>query len=82
MTLANDDRFGLGDIMVEPLVLSRYGLWYATAVGTGLYMPTGNSDGDRAVDPDMKFRAFMFTAGGTVYFNRGKTWSASALSHL
>ena len=80
MTLANDDRFGLGDIMVEPFVLGWHGSWYDAAVGTGLYMPTGDFGGDRAVNPGMGFWTFMFTAGGTVYFDRDKTWSASVLS--
>ncbi len=80
MTALDGDKTGLGDILVEPFVLAWHGAWYDAAVAAGLYMPTGSFDADRAVNPGMGFWTVMLTAGGTLYFDKEKTWSASVLS--
>ncbi len=79
-TLMSDNRFGLGDILVEPLILGWHGARYDAAFAAGVYAPTGAYDADRAANPGMGFWTFMFTAGGTLYFDEEKTWSASALA--
>ncbi len=76
----NDSMFGLGDIMLEPFVLSWHGDWYDAVVATGLYIPTGYYSQNNVASPGKGFFTVMFTAGATVYFDTEKTWSASILS--
>ena len=76
----SDDEFGLGDIAVEPFILAWHGARYDAVVGAGLYLPTGHYDIDDPASPGMGFWTFMFSAGGTVYFDQERTWSASALA--
>lgn len=76
----SESMFGLGDIMLEPLVISWHGDWYDAAVGTGIYLPTGYFSKNHPSSPGKGFYTVMFTAGGTVYFDSEKTWSASILS--
>ena len=79
-TIFSDNRFGLGDIAFEPFVLAWHGARYDAAVGVGTYIPTGSFDAERAANPGMGFWTVMFTAGGTLYLDPEKTWSASVLS--
>lgn len=75
-----DNQWGLGDIFIEPLFIGWHGeRWDATAA-FGAYLPTGDFDDSKPASPGMGFTTFMFTLGGTVYFDEQKTWSASLLS--
>lgn len=76
----SEDMFGLGDILLEPLLLSWHGDRYDAAIGTGLYIPTGYFSKNHPASPGKGFYTVMFTAGGTVYFDKERTWSASILS--
>lgn len=80
MTLVDDNEFGLGDILVEPFLLAWHGARYDSAVGFGIYLPTGNFDEDEPASPGKGFWTGMLTAGATWYFDDQKTWSASILS--
>lgn len=74
------DSFGVGDILVEPLVLSWHEPWFDAAVGIGFWLPTGDFD---RMDPSSIGKGFwsvMFTAGATVYFDSEKNWHASVLA--
>jgi hypothetical protein len=73
-------RGGLGDICVEPLILSWHGARYDAAAGVGLYLPTGRYDENEAANPGEGMWTGMGTLGGTLYFDQEKTWSASVLS--
>ena len=75
----SDDRFGIGDIMVEPFVLSWHGSWYDAVIGFGMYLPTGEYSKHKPASPGKGFWTGMATLGGTVYFDEAKTWSASVL---
>ena len=46
-----DNEFGLGDIFVEPFVLSWHGPRYDASFGLGAYVPTGEYDKDEAASP-------------------------------
>ncbi len=79
-TLFGDNKFGLGDICVEPFVLGWHGPQWDAAFGVGLFMPTGSYDDDRPASPGKGYWTPMFSLGGTYYFDQAKTWSASLLA--
>ena len=74
----DDDEFGLGDIAIEPFVLSWHGARYDASFGLAVYVPTGETD--EAAAPGKDFWTGLITLGGTYYFDVEKTWSASILS--
>ncbi len=80
MTLFDDNEFGLGDILIEPVILAWHGPRYDAALGVGVYLPTGDFDADEPASPGKGFWTGMFTAGATLYFDEARTWSASILS--
>jgi hypothetical protein len=75
-----DNEFGLGDIFIEPFVLSWHGPRYDASFGLGAYVPTGEYDKDEPASPGRDMWTGMITLGGTYYFDAQKTWSASILS--
>lgn len=79
-TPVDDDQFGLGDIFVEPFVLSWHGARYDASFGLGVYIPTGEYDQTEPASPGRDMWTGMITLGGTYYFDTDKTWSASILS--
>jgi hypothetical protein len=76
----DDDEFGLGDICVEPFILSWHGPRYDASFGLAAYIPTGNYDVNDPASPGKDFWTGMITLGGTAYFDAARTWSASILS--
>lgn len=76
----DDDQFGLGDIWIEPLLLSWHGPSYAISFGLGAYVPTGEYDKSRPASPGKDFWTGMLTLGGTYYLDAEKTWSVSILN--
>jgi hypothetical protein len=81
------NRFGVGDILVEPFLLAWHGERWDAVAGVGVYMPTGefrdiqrSNSRKHVADPGMGFWTFMGTLGGTVYLDEEKTWSASVLA--
>jgi len=75
-----DNRFGVGDILVEPFILAWHGERWDAAAGIGVYMPTGEFKHDKPASPGKGFWTVMSTLGGTVYLDAEKTWSASILA--
>ncbi|MBF0418030.1 MAG: transporter [Magnetococcales bacterium] len=74
------DRFGLGDITIEPLLLSWHGAQWDAAAAIGAYLPTGRYDKTNLASPGKDFYTLMFTLGGTWYPDTEKLWSMSILS--
>ena len=74
-----DDKFSLGDIAVEPFVLSWHGPRYDAVFGLAVYIPTGEYDRNKPASPGKDFWTGMVSIGGTCYFDAEKTWSASIL---
>jgi hypothetical protein len=74
-----DDQFGLGDIVFEPIVLSWHGARHDASFGVALYAPTGEYDKNDPASPGLDMWTLMFTLGGTYYLDGEKTWSASIL---
>lgn len=75
----HDDKSCIGDIYVEPFVLSWHGPWWDAAVGAAFWAPTGHYDSGEPASPGRGYWSGMFTFGGTVYLDEAKTWSVSAL---
>ncbi len=75
-----DDEFGLGDICIEPFVISWHGKSWDAVLGAGFFIPTGHYDPDEPASPGKDHWGGIFTLGGTYYLDPQKTWSASILS--
>lgn len=75
-----DSDIGLGDILIEPLVLAWHGNRYDAAAAWGLNMPTGRYDKDEPASVGSGYWSSLLSLGATYYFDDAKTWSASALS--
>lgn len=76
----DDERFGFGDILVEPFVLAWHGDRYDATVAAGVYLPSGYYSKNDMASPGKGYWSGLFTAGGTVYFDDLKTWHASILA--
>jgi hypothetical protein len=77
---ASVERFGLADVYIQPLKLGWRRDRFDAVTSYGLYVPTGESPlaGGRGVS-NGQF-THEFTAGGTYYFDEGRTWYATALA--
>jgi hypothetical protein len=76
----SDSHFGLGDMQIEPLLLSWHFAQFDLAGGYAIWAPTGNYDPAR---PDLVSKGFwshMLTLGGTWYPDKEKTWAISLLN--
>lgn len=75
-----DSYSGIGDIQLEPLLLSWHFQQFDVAAGYALWAPTGDFSVNR---PDILAKGFwshMLTLGGTWYFDAEKTWALSLLN--
>jgi hypothetical protein len=76
----SDSYFGIGDIQIEPLLLSWHLPQIDLAAGYAVWAPTGDFSPGR---PDMLAKGFwsqMLTVGGTFYLDCEKSWALSLLS--
>jgi hypothetical protein len=77
-------HFGLGDIQVEPLLLSWHFKKLDLACGYAVWAPTGDFDATAFPPrPDLITKGFwshMLTFGGTWYPDEQKTWAVSLLN--
>lgn len=76
----NDHKWGVGDIIVEPALLHWHGPQWDSVLGVSLFLPTGEFRRNFNANLGKGYTTVMFTAGGTVYFDEAKTWSASILN--
>lgn len=80
---ARDNRWGVGDILIEPLYLAWHGERWDAVFGPGVYLPVGkfSKRGTNSMaDPGLGYWTFIVGLGGTYYFDAAKTWSFSVLS--
>jgi hypothetical protein len=73
------DRFGLGDIQIEPLLLSWHTKQFDFTFGYAVWAPTGDFDVTQ-LNIGKGFWTHMLTAGATWYLDQEKTWAASWLN--
>jgi len=79
-TVFSDNKFGIGDVFVEPFLIAWHGERYDALAALGAYVPTGEFDSNRPASAGMGFWTFMFTLGGTYYLDEAKTWSISSVA--
>ncbi|MFA6173890.1 MAG: transporter [Kiritimatiellales bacterium] len=76
----SDHYSGVGDIQLEPLLLSWQFKQFDLAAGYAVWVPTGDYEPAR---PDLVSKGFwshMLTLGGTWYPDKEKTWAMSLLN--
>lgn len=74
------DKFGLGDLYVQPLKLGWKPGQFDVVAGYAFYAPTGHFAPGRNDGVGSGQWTHEFSLGGTVHFDRGKTWRLSALA--
>jgi hypothetical protein len=74
------DKFGLGDALVEPLILAWHEQGYDLALGYGFWIPTGDFDVANPASSGSGYWGHMLTAGATVFLDDEKLWSVSVLN--
>jgi len=79
----NDSSFGLGDIKIEPLLLSWHLKQFDFRAGYALWVPTGSYDNTSMVKANLGDGCWshMMTLGGVWYPDHDKTWAVSLLNH-
>jgi len=75
-----ESHFGIGDLFVEPITLSWHPKQFDFAFGYGFWAPTGDYSLKDPALPGKGFWTQMLTAGVTVYPDKARTWSLSALN--
>lgn len=75
-----ESSFSLGDINLEPAVLSWHGNTFDAAAGIGLFAPTGKYNKTDPSSAGKDMWTVMSTLGGTLYFDAEKTLSVSILA--
>ena len=82
--LGGRNKFGLGDLQLEPVLLSWHEKKFDVAAGYALWVPTGSFESDSALhfltSPGNGFWTHMFTLGGTYYADEEKTIALSLLN--
>ena len=73
-----ESKFQIADLYFEPLTLSWHGQQFDAAFGYSFFAPTAPSG--KMADAGKGFWTHMLTLGATVYFDKEKTWSLSALN--
>jgi hypothetical protein len=79
MTGFRGSDFSMGDLFVEPITLSWHPKQADFSFGYGFWAPTADYRPTDPVAPGKGFWTQMLTAGVTVYPDKAKTWSLSAL---
>jgi hypothetical protein len=75
-----DSSFGMGDMVVEPFILSWHWQKFDLTTAYGFWAPTGDADPPPTASPGDGYWGHMFTLGGTWFPDAEKTWSVSLLS--
>lgn len=76
------NRFGLGDVEVEPVLLSWHLEQFDFLVGYGLWLPTGEFDANSSVNLGNDRWAHQLTCGGVWYPDQDRAWAISVLNRL
>lgn len=77
---ASTDRFGLGDVYVQPLKLGWRWRHFDLGVGYGFYAPTGRFEPGGKEGVGRGHWTHELSLGGTAYPDAARTWSVSALA--
>lgn len=77
---AKQQKFGLGDLMLEPLLLAWHVGHFDFALGYGLWAPTGDFQAGRLVNPGKGYFGHMLSFGASRHFGEDKSWTLTALN--
>jgi len=80
VSIFRESRLGFADIFVEPITLSWHLKQLDFSFGYGFWAPTGDFSMTDPVSPGKGFWTHMLTGGITIFPDREKTWSISALN--
>ncbi len=75
-----DSDFGLGDIQIEPVLLSWHFKQFDLAAGYAIWAPSGEFEIGKPDFVSKGFWSHMLTFGGTWYPDQDKTWAVSLLN--
>jgi hypothetical protein len=75
----NSSTFGVGDFLLDGF-LSWHPGQFDFVLGTGIWMPTGDSSAPPTTDAGMGYWGGMISLGGTWWIDHDKTWAISALN--
>lgn len=77
----DESQTGLGDIIVDPLVLAWHGAQWDAIIAAGAFLPFGKYDKeDPMTSPGQDMWTYLFTLGGTYFFDSTRLFSASILA--
>ena len=79
--LVSDHQSGLGDVKLEPLLLSWHWKHFDTTVGYALLAPTGEFSERSAVNLGDDAWSHLISLGGVWYPDAKKSWAVSLLHH-
>jgi len=74
------DDFGLGDVAVEPLLLSWHLPRFDFSLGYAIWAPTGDFDTSNPAKLGQGYCGHMATFGATAYLDTERTWAFSVLN--
>jgi hypothetical protein len=77
---ASVERFGLGDVFIQPLKLGWRRARFDAVTSYGLYVPTGESPAAGGEGVSNGQFTHEFAGGGTYYFDEGRRGYATALA--
>lgn len=75
----HSSTFGVGDLLLDGF-LTWHPQQFDFVLGTGIWMPTGDSAAPPTTDAGEGFWSGLITLGGTWYVDQAKTWAVSALN--
>ncbi len=73
---ASDNRWGLGDIIIDPIILGWHFPNFHVTTGLDIYMPTGTYNQDRLANPGRNYWTFEPVLGMTYLSDMGLELSA------
>ena len=78
----HDSDIGLGDITIEPLILTWETPRWDFSAAWGMNFSTGEYDKNEPASPGKGYFSSILTLGSTYYLDPQKSWSVSALSRI
>ena len=76
----HDQRTGLSDIYVSPLILGWHSPRWDTVVGSGVWLDNGRKN--VVADPGVGYKRYDFSAGANYYWDAGRSVTTSTLWRL
>ncbi len=76
---ASIDRFGLGDVFVSPIKIGWRVERFDMVIAYAIYVPTGRFEPAGSGGIGRGFWTHQVSIGGTIHFDKARTWTLSAL---